>query len=139
MPLPRMTTRRWMVAAAIVALLCLLSHRRRSFAQIAAYHESRMVARMYPRSPIKGLPMGHGVRGPDITAERLAYSLAERRGNGYIYYDRAGSRMTEDDARAAIWHEAMARKYREASRYPWFPVMPDPPMPSKPTDLPEPE
>ena len=94
---------------------------------------------MYPRSPIKGLPMGHGVRGPDITAERLAYSLAERRGNGYIYYDRAGSRMTEDDVRAAIWHEAMARKYREASRYPWFPVMPDPPMPSKRTDLPEPE
>ena len=82
MRLPRMTTRRWMVAVAIVGLLCLLEQRRRSFASDAAYHESRMVARMYPRSPIKGLPMGHGVRGPDITAERLAYSLAERRGTG---------------------------------------------------------
>ena len=139
MRLPRMTVRRWMVAVVLVGLLCLLAHRRRSFAQIAAYHESRMVARMYPRSPVKGLPMGHGVRGPDITAERLADSLAERRGNGYIYYFRAGSRMTEDDVRATIWHEAMARKYREASRYPWFPVMPDPPMPSKPIDSPEPK
>ncbi len=62
---------------AVVAILCVLDQRRRSFATRAAYHESRMVATMYPRSPVKGLPMGLGVRGPDITAERLAHSLAE--------------------------------------------------------------
>ena len=138
MRLPRMTTRRWMVAVAIVGLLCLFEHRRRSFAQIAAYHESRMVARMYPRSPIKGLPMGHGSAARTSRRRDLPIRWPSR-GNGYIYYDCARSRMTEDDVRAAIWHEAMARKYREASRYPWFPVMPDPPMPSKRTDLPEPE
>jgi hypothetical protein len=128
-----------MVAVAVVAIVCVLDQRRRSFATRAAYHESRLVARMYPRSPIKGLPMGLGVSGPDITAERLAHSLAERRGNGYIYYDRDRNLMTEDDVRDAIWHEAMARKYREASGNPWFPVMPDPPMPSKRADPPGPE
>ncbi len=40
--IPRMTTRRWMVAVAAVAPLC-LEHRRRSFESLAAYHESRRV------------------------------------------------------------------------------------------------
>ncbi len=40
MRLPRTTTRRWMIAVAAVALLCLLEHRRRSFESLAAYHES---------------------------------------------------------------------------------------------------
>jgi hypothetical protein len=35
--------------------------------------------------------------------------------------------MTADDVKAAIWHDAMARKFPEASRYPCFPVMRDPP------------
>ena len=49
MQLPRMTTQRWMVAVAIAGLVCVLELRRRSFASRAAYHESRMVARMFPR------------------------------------------------------------------------------------------
>ena len=42
MRLPRMTTRRWMVVVAVVAILCLLEHRRRSFESLAAYHQSRL-------------------------------------------------------------------------------------------------
>ena len=42
MPMPRMTTRRWMIAVAVVAILC-LEARRRSFASLAAYHESGWV------------------------------------------------------------------------------------------------
>jgi len=50
-----------------------------------------------------------------------------RRAPGYIDFDRAGNAMTADDVKAAIWHDAMARKFPEASRYPCFPVMRDPP------------
>ena len=114
-----------MAAVAFVALLCLLAHRRRSFARLAEHHESRLVAAVFPRSPIKGLPMGRGIRGPDITAEMLIYKLGK--GAEFIFVDRAGKVMTTDEVRAAIRHEALARKYRQAARYPWFPVGPDPP------------
>jgi hypothetical protein len=134
MPLPRMTTRRWMVAVAIIAILCVLNQRRRSFASRAAYHESRMVARMFLRFRKY---LGRELPGPDVKAE-LHYRRHPDVGK-YVYFNRAGEDMTADEVRASLWHEAMALKYREASRYPWFPVMPDPSMPSKPTDSPEPE
>ena len=35
--------------------------------------------------------------------------------------------MTADEVKADHWHAAMAEKYRQAARYPWFPVMSDPP------------
>jgi hypothetical protein len=41
MRLSRMTTRRWMLVVAVVSLVCLLEHRRRSFESLAAYHESK--------------------------------------------------------------------------------------------------
>jgi hypothetical protein len=122
-----MTTRRWIVLIAITGLICLVVHRHRSFALLAAHHESKMVAEMYPRSPIKGLPMGLGIRGPALTAEMLANSLTK--GRRFIYFDRAGNAMTTDDVKAAIWHQALAPKYRHAARYPWLPVMADPPEP----------
>jgi hypothetical protein len=31
--------------------------------------------------------------------------------------------------RANRWHEVLEKKYREAARYPWLPVAPDPPEP----------
>ena len=99
-----------------------------------------MIARMYPASPIKGLPMGHGIRRPDLTAERLIRSL--RKNHEYLYYDCTGKAMTTGEVKDALWHEEMARKYRQAASYPWFPVTSDPAMPSEPPDspdLPEPE
>ena len=124
MRLPRMTTRRWMIAVAVVGLLCLLVHRSRSFAARAAYHESRMVARMFPDL---GRHLGREIPGADINAEMLARSLNGRL--AHVYFDRNGKEMSTDEVKAAIWHEAMARKYREVACYPWLPVMPDPPMP----------
>jgi hypothetical protein len=66
MRLPRMTTRWWMVAVAVVGLVCVLEHRRRSFAAVAAFHESRMVARMFPRFRKY---LGHELPGPAVKAE----------------------------------------------------------------------
>ena len=49
------------------------------------------------------------------------------RGNNWCHLDRAGNAMTVDDVKAAIFHDTMARELREASRYPWFLVIPYPP------------
>jgi hypothetical protein len=134
MRLPRMTIRRWMVVVVVVGLLCLLVHRHRAFTAIASYHESRMVARMFPNYRKY---LGREIPRPNITAEFLARSLDGRR--AFVYFDRDGKDMTKDEVIAAIWHDAMAAKYRQAARFPWFPVMPDPPIPSKRTDPPETE
>ncbi len=122
MQLPRMTTQRWMVAVAIAGLVCVLELRRRSFASRAAYHESRMVARMFPRYRKY---LGREIPASDVRAE-LHYRWHPDLGK-YVYYDRAGKVMTADEVKADHWHAAMAEKYRQAARYPWFPVMSDPP------------
>jgi hypothetical protein len=109
---------------AAVGVLCTLVQRHRSFLAIAADHESRMVARMFPN--YRKHP------GREIPRERITSAMiVSTFSNGwrYVYLDRAGRRMTPDEVRASIWHEAMARKYREAAYYPCFPVMPDPPPP----------
>jgi hypothetical protein len=120
MRLPRMTTRRWVVVV-VVGLLCLLEHRHRSFASRAAYHESKMVDKMCFRMRKH---LGREILSSDITVELLIRTLGTSR---FVYFDRAGKAMTTDEVKAAIRHEALARKYRDAASYPWFPVMPDPP------------
>jgi hypothetical protein len=134
MRLPRMTVRQWMVIVVVVGLLCLLVHRHRAFTSRAAYHESKMVARMFYRMRKY---LGREIPSQDVKAE-LHYRWHPNVGK-YVYFDRGGNVMTADDVKATFWHEAMAEKYRQAARYPWFPVMPDPPMPSKRPDPPEPE
>jgi hypothetical protein len=124
MSLPRMTTRRWMVAVAIVGLFCLMEHRRRAFASLAAYHESRVVARMCVRYRKY---LGRAIRRPDLTPGMLIRSLDGKQ--DYVYFDLAGKVMTTDEVKGAIRHEALAPKYRYAARHPWLPVEPDPPEP----------
>jgi hypothetical protein len=124
MRLPRMTTRRWMVVVVVVGLLGFLVHRHRSLASRAAYHESKMVARMFLHMRKY---LGHEIPSSDIWGE-LHYRRHPDVGK-YVYFDGAGKVMTADEVRATLWHEALARKYRQAARYPWFPVMPDPPEP----------
>jgi hypothetical protein len=92
-----------MVAVAVVGLLCLLEHRRREFASLAAYHGSKATV---------GAIFGSGSMGMKVT-----------------YVDPDGNVMTMDDLSVASWHEALAAKYRRAARYPWLPVEPDPPGP----------
>lgn len=106
MRLPRMTTRRWMLAVAVVALLCLLEHRRRTFRSRAAYHQSRL--------------SGLGVA--------LSYDGHLR---FYKHQDQGIKWLTNNEAKVPAWHEAMARKYRDGARYPWLPVEPDPPEPER--------
>ncbi len=101
--IPRMTTRRWMVAVAIAGLLCLLEYRRREFAALATYHGAKATA---------GAIIRRGSMGMKVT-----------------YVDPDGNVITMDDLGVARWHETLAAKYRRAARYPWLPVDPDPPGP----------
>ena len=66
---------------------------------------------------------------------QAAYREAERVSsvaylwNRYVYTNRRGHMMSDASVRANDWHVALAEKYRAAARYPWLPVVPDPPEP----------
>jgi hypothetical protein len=89
MRLPRMTTRRWMIAVATVGLamglLAAFRQRAEGFARLSEAH-LRAAADLHP-------PRKHG-------------------------------RIPRAD-----WHALLGEKYRQAARYPWLPVEPDPPEP----------
>jgi hypothetical protein len=100
MRLPRMTTRRWMVAVALVALLIVTIqwHAKWTGAYLwmANEHARQKAIRTIPGGP------GKATRVLDIRSEV----------------------MSVDRER---WHAAMAAKYRRAAYFPWLPVEPDPP------------
>jgi hypothetical protein len=111
MRLPRMTTRRWMVAIAAAGLLCLLEHRRRAFESLAAYHRSKVihVDRYFKSTAIDGTGVSH-------TTE--------------FWRDSQGKDLTGAEAKESDWHAALAEQYRTAAAQPWLPVRPDPPPPA---------
>ena len=113
MPLPRMTTRRWMVAVAIVALLISgglrLKQRRDYFLSLARSHERKM-----PSSTAEGKAL-----------RSLFGSTSRMSGEAIMLLRRDFDRMMD----RADHHAALVRKYRRAARYPWLPVEPDPPEP----------
>ena len=100
MPLPRMTTRRWMIAvAATASALGALQWRRSEFESLAASHESRTIA---------VVTVKNGRR---------------------TFTDQRGRRLTPVEAKRSNWRWALSQKYERAARYPWLPVPPDPPPP----------
>jgi hypothetical protein len=107
MRLPRMTTRRWMVAVAIVAVgigTWMLIERSRSYAALGSLHaesekECRRIVEAFEGSRFD----------PVIWGEALALVRRSRK--------------------LLPYHAALRRKYERASRRPWLPVEPDPPEP----------
>jgi hypothetical protein len=107
-----MTTRRWMIAVAVVALLLgggiggvRLKRRHDLFVLLAQSHAETAI----------------GLRGSeDLAREALKMIGDTPRAH------RVRSIMARIDRRIA-YNESMARKYRHAARYPWIPVEPDPP------------
>lgn len=100
----RMTTRRWMIAVAVVALACattiLIMERRERFARIARQHS--------------------GVFPPFAFAD-MAIATEPKR-----------ERLNLWSRCVMVWHAEMAQKYQYAARYPWLPVEPDPREPERP-------
>src|SRR5437899_845604 len=101
MRLPRMTTRRWMVAVAVVALACattvLVMDRKKRFTRISWEHA--------------------GAFPPLSFVDLIVATESER------------ERLGAWGQRVTAWHKEMAQKYHYASRHPWLPVEPDPPEP----------
>ena len=104
MPLPRMTTRRWMIALAGVALLLV---------SIRLWRLS---------SDFRSRAAWHGVQEARFK-DRLEWSrrLAHER-------DFATSSVTYSLDRIS-YHAALKGKDERAARRPWLPVPPDPPEP----------
>lgn len=104
MRLPRMTTRRWMIA---VAVLCL------TFGGLAG------LQRMNERSQrFRALARNHLHQE---TVDRLALQGSEAHG--------AAKAITEKHRMLTEYHRALNLKYKRAARLPWLPVPPDPPKP----------
>jgi hypothetical protein len=112
MRLPRMTTRRWMIAVAVVAFVAGLIQRHNNFQQLAAWHRSRVFR--IPASP------GLGVAVSGSLTSKVDYWRIDEKGNVWLL---------PQLARKNAWHRQMAVKYEHAARYPWLPVEPDPPIP----------
>jgi hypothetical protein len=136
MRLPRMPTRRWMVAVAAVALGMggtvagiRLKQRRDRFLSRAQLHEGIAVAFM----KLEGIARETSSEFPrDITElerqEREGDDVEPLLRNMKVDLDRSKETLTTLPGKRA-YHAAMARKYRRAARYPWLPVEPDPPAP----------
>jgi hypothetical protein len=107
MPLPRMTTRRWMIAVAVIAVgvgAWMLVMRARSYAALAAFHAES--AKECWR----------------IVEAAEDNRLDSATWKDWIAYARRCRRMFP-------YHAALRRKYERATHYPWLPVEPDPPEP----------
>ena len=113
MQLPRMTTRRWMLAVAAIGLMIgggiLLKQRREYFVTLAQSHQKEVDSSTARR---KALQSRFGDT-PGMTTEEITHLHRE--------YDRMRDR--------ADHHASLARKYEHAALYPWLPVEPDPPEP----------
>ena len=122
MRLPRMTTRRWMIAVAVVGLLiggCIggvrLKRWHDHFLHRARYHALMEVANW--KAEHAHHELGLQFYGLDPGSESVRAVRAK------------GSRNIAFFSRMAIYHAAMDRKYEYAARHPWLQVEPDPPPP----------
>ena len=115
MRLPLMTTRRWMTAVAVVALLIgagvQIDQRSKRFAGLAAFHTSAAMEHFSTLMVFGGDP-------PPLEVIEQYPPAAQ---GPVRYLHRAKSLM--------LYHRALKGKYERAAAYPWLPVEPDPPEP----------
>ncbi len=133
MRLSRMTTRRWMVAVAVVGSSIggyKLWRWRRDFLDRAWRHEA--VGETYRTIE----PEKREQAGGDKTILEMHFSSVQVDGSDDPFCTRefatGMARIADGQTNAAeeIAHQtAMAEKYRRAARQPWLPVEPDPPEP----------
>ena len=113
MRLPRMTTRRWMIAVAAIGLMIgggvVLKQRRDYFLSLAQSHQKEVASSTARGNALKS--RFGGTLG--MTVEEITRLHGD--------YDRMMDR--------ADHHASLARKYERAARYPWLLVEPDRPEP----------
>jgi hypothetical protein len=112
-----MTTRRWMVAVAVVAVAiglmigggAWLQQRRDYFLSLARSHQNEVTS-----STARGEALKSRIGGTSGMSNEEIMHLYRR-------YEQITDR--------ADHHASLVRKYEHAARYPWLPVEPDPPPP----------
>jgi hypothetical protein len=110
MRLPRMTTRRWMTAVVVVAVVLsagVLLRRNWELSVRALYHDTIEKYQAEKMESLEQLALSATTPGD---AERLRVDAAT-------------------EAAIGQWHARLKEKYRRAARCPWLPVEPDPPRP----------
>jgi hypothetical protein len=111
-----MTTRRWMIAVAVVAMVGA------SVRMVTLRARYLVIAQWRAEDAVDARDRAEFWDGQAELVTVKGSGSAE-----VIAYDRAEAAS----ARAwAAWNDRMNRKYMEAARHPWFPVEPDPPSPS---------
>jgi hypothetical protein len=150
MRLPRMTTRRWMVAVAVVALsfggyrqVIRLRRERHSRLARARWHAGaeadyrRLIAAITGR-PARRRRADQVPTSPALTAAELdrafrrQFALPAERS---VVADMLKARAEYSPSRLPLhrrradYHAELARKYTWAASRPWLPVEPDPPVP----------
>ena len=138
MHLPRVwfSVRRLMVAVAVAALLsgALVLHRRSTaFAVIALEHAGEIFGIEEETPPREDWESIWFADAPDRVAKPARRFIPPGRP------DETPGREELEEPKIAAWrqsqrrriayHETMMQKYQRASRYPWLPVAPDPPVP----------
>ena len=110
MRLPRMTTRRWMIAVAVVAVMLAASalfRRHLSLRERDDYHARREGDLASRARGLGQLALDFADRIPETAAYWRAYAARE--------------------AEIGTWHARLKEKFRHAARYPWLAIEPDPP------------
>jgi hypothetical protein len=121
----RMTTRRWMVAVAVVALGLGLSIQLARWRQLAYLYEIRAERTDGVRA--EWTPIAEMSREQWL-AECRAIDEKNRKGGDYSW----AMPYPDEPAfarRMLNYHALLAKKYHRAATQPWWPVDPDPPPP----------
>jgi hypothetical protein len=114
MRLPRMTTRRWMIAVAVVAVMlaATLFRRHLRLRERGDYHARQEEVLTDRARHLEQLALEFADWKPGIVAQWRAYVACE--------------------AEIGAWHARLKEKYRHVARYPWLAIEPDPPEPENP-------
>ncbi len=110
MKMLRMTTRRWMVVVAGLAIL---------FARPARFHG---LARVHERA-----------RESILVSDLELYLLISPSKGDMRSESERGALAAKPILEIVNYHNAMSEKYKEAARRPWLPVAADPPSPPTPS------
>ncbi len=132
MRLPRMTTRRWMIAVAVVGSLMGAGQLKRRHDYFSARHRTQAQMNEFLRNAEAFLREAARLEDGSLRPPRGHESLRDP--VMIEFYKMDTLRMVRDRnpvgwASMVDYHAEMVRKYGRAASYPWLLVEPDPPEP----------
>lgn len=127
MRLPRMTTRRWMVAVAVVASILSAEVTRRRWVDFRKRARDNDAAETFDRFLLAGGSVARPLK--DGRAELIRAPRIVRWNGMELERPPTPGYDAESLRRRAEYHARLKEKYRRAAAFPWLLVEPDPPEP----------